>query len=192
MEFKKLKELMSKDGGKQTRLNLFTAVAFGVILLIIGNTFFSSPDKEEKTEAAFKSVEETDAWNEKTLEDRLSDILQYVKGAGEVKVMIIQAESAETVFASDESKDTESVNEAGSSGDRRITSKESMETSTVIIDGSGENGQPLVSKEISPRIEGVLIVSEGGDNPTVKSDISKAVESLLNVPAHKIQVLKMK
>ena len=193
MDFKKIKQLVSKDGGKQTKLNLFTAVAFGVMLLIIGNTFFSPPsEKEDEAEPVFLNNEALDIWNEKVLEDRLCEILQYVKGAGKVKVMIIQSESSETVFVSDESNDTETTNEEGSSGDRRTIGKESTEKNTVIINSQGGNAKPLVSKEISPRIEGVLIVSEGGDDPAVKSDISKAVESLLNVPVHKIQVLKMK
>ena len=52
--------------------------------------------------------------------------------------------------------------------------------------------EPLVLKETAPKVEGVLILCEGGDNITIKEAISKACQALFNVPAHKIEVLKMK
>jgi stage III sporulation protein AG len=38
---------------------------------------------------------------------------------------------------------------------------------------------------------GVIIVAKGGDNGTVVTQITEAVEALLGLPAHKIKVLKM-
>ena len=49
----------------------------------------------------------------------------------------------------------------------------------------------LVSKEILPEIEGVLVVAEGGDSPRIVSDISDAVKALFQVEAHRIKVVKM-
>jgi stage III sporulation protein AG len=37
----------------------------------------------------------------------------------------------------------------------------------------------------------VIIVAKGGDNGTVVTQITEAVEALLGLPAHKIKVLKM-
>jgi stage III sporulation protein AG len=42
-----------------------------------------------------------------------------------------------------------------------------------------------------PVIEGVIIVCEGGDNKELVSEITNAVYGLLNVPVHKIKVMKM-
>ena len=39
--------------------------------------------------------------------------------------------------------------------------------------------------------EGVIIVAKGGDNGTVATEITNAIEALLGLPAHKIKVLKM-
>ena len=39
--------------------------------------------------------------------------------------------------------------------------------------------------------EGVIIVANGGDNGTVATEITNAIEALLGLPAHKIKVLKM-
>ena len=47
-----------------------------------------------------------------------------------------------------------------------------------------------VVKENKPEIKGVLILAEGADDSTVRSEITEAVSRVLEVPVHKISVLK--
>ena len=56
---------------------------------------------------------------------------------------------------------------------------------------NGSEKQPYVTKEVLPKVEGVLVVAEGGDDPRVISDISDTVMALFRVEAHKIKVVKM-
>ncbi|MCD7967733.1 MAG: stage III sporulation protein AG, partial [Clostridiaceae bacterium] len=49
---------------------------------------------------------------------------------------------------------------------------------------------PIVEKEIRPEIEGIIISAQGGGSPTVKAEISGAMEALFDLPPHKIKVLK--
>ena len=51
---------------------------------------------------------------------------------------------------------------------------------------------PFVNKEILPKIDGVLIVAEGGADASVRKNISEAVEALFGLDAHKIKIVKMK
>jgi len=39
---------------------------------------------------------------------------------------------------------------------------------------------PLVSKELLPKVEGILIVASGGDNQKVKQNISEAVLAIIS------------
>ena len=50
---------------------------------------------------------------------------------------------------------------------------------------------PYVVMENMPVIEGVIILCEGRDNKELVSEITNAVYGLLNVPVHKIKVMKM-
>ena len=54
------------------------------------------------------------------------------------------------------------------------------------------NRTPLIIQETMPEVEGIVIVAEGGENPQVAQLLSEASQALLNVPAHKVAVLKMK
>jgi stage III sporulation protein AG len=55
--------------------------------------------------------------------------------------------------------------------------------------GSGVK-KPIVVKELMPKVQGVLVVAQGVNEPTVKENIVNSVRVLLNVPIHKIQVVE--
>ena len=79
---------------------------------------------------------------------------------------------------------------AGTSGVEKSGSRESSE-STVFSQSDGDE-TPFVNKEILPKIDGVLIVAEGGADASVRKNISEAVEALFGLDAHKIKIVKMK
>ncbi|MDE6714753.1 MAG: stage III sporulation protein AG, partial [Lachnospiraceae bacterium] len=57
-----------------------------------------------------------------------------------------------------------------------------------------ENGRenPYCQKIITPRVEGVVVVAEGGDDPGRIIEITDVIQSLFDVPVHKIRVVRMK
>jgi len=103
--------------------------------------------------------------------------------------MIVLKSSEEKVLRVDKDSSDSSTEEKDSSGGtRKITSADRKEN--TILTGSGENTAPIVEKEIRPEIEGIIISAQGGGSPTVKAEISGAMEALFNLPPHKIKVLK--
>ena len=49
---------------------------------------------------------------------------------------------------------------------------------------------PYISKEMTPEIEGVLVIAEGGENAVVIQNITEAIQALFGVEAHKIKIMK--
>ena len=126
---------------------------------------------------------------EEQLEARVKRILKTVDGVGQVEVMIVLKSSEEKVLRVDKDSSDSSTEEKDSSGGtRKITSADRKEN--TILTGSGENTSPIVEKEIRPEIEGIIISAQCGGSPTVKAEISGAMEALFNLPPHKIKVLK--
>nr|WP_077609437.1 stage III sporulation protein AG [Clostridium sp. Marseille-P2415] len=183
-------------------------LAAGMIILIL--TFPSGSGIAEKVERTAESknqsvlqqglVAETedgelavaagaDQNYEGQLEARVKKILKTVDGVGQVDVMIVLKSSEEKVLRVDKNSSDSSTEEKDSSGGtRKITSAELQES--TILTGTGENTSPIVEKEIRPEIEGIIISAQGGSSPTVKAEISSAMEALFNLPPHKIKVLK--
>ena len=113
------------------------------------------------------------------LEKELKTLLEKVRGAGQVRVMVILADSGEKVVEKD-------VQTESSSTDDTSEENYSLQENTVM-----ENGQiPWVSREILPQVTGIAVVAEGGGNAVVQSEISGMLEALFGLPAHKIKVLE--
>ena len=51
--------------------------------------------------------------------------------------------------------------------------------------------KPYVSETMEPEVSGVLVVSEGGDDPVTVREVTEAVQALFGIEAHKIKVMKM-
>ncbi len=182
-------------------------LAVGLIILIL--TFPSGSGMGEKEDNAAQTKAQTELQQgivtdpkeavpaaakanqsyEEELEARVKRILKTVDGVGTVDVMIVLKSSEEKVLRVDRNTTDSSTEEQDSSGGtRKITNAEQQES--TILTGSGENTAPIVEKEMRPEIEGIIISAQGGGSPTVKAEISGAMEALFALPPHKIKVLK--
>ena len=170
----------------------------GILLMVIAVP--AGKKKENMSSASNdntgKSVNGTSAGTDEEaytayLEDRT---LSQIEGAGEVKVMITLKSSAEKVLDKDTESDQETVTEEDSQGGTRQSSKTSKKENTVYRTDSESNsqgsGSPYVSKELSPKIEGVVVIADGGESAVVKENISSAVQALFDIEPHKIRIMK--
>lgn len=90
----------------------------------------------------------------------------------------------------DRSQSSENTQEQDGSTVRTSTQQQSQEE--TVYSGGGENGgEPFVTREMLPDVEGILVVAEGGGNAQVAKNISDAVLALFPVEVHKIKVVKM-
>ncbi len=176
---------------KKNYYNILFAIFLGVLLLIFSDNFFNS-NKKEKSSIDYKgqsiNIENNDNTYEAQLEKRIEDILSQVQGVGNVDVMITLENGKEIVTKDDSLKENSTTNEEALNGDKRQIVSDKEQSSTVKISGD----EPLILKEISPKISGVLIVAQGGGNVEIKNMLIKATNALLGVEMHKIEVLEMK
>lgn len=126
--------------------------------------------------------------NKDSLESRLEKILGEIDGVGRVSVTVIFSEGSTREFAVNVSTTVKEVEEKDQAGGNRTTC-EKTENGEVVMQGNG--GQPVVVKESMPKIQGVLVVAQGSENPLIKERLFLAVQSLLQVPAHRINICAM-
>ena len=192
------KKLFSKENfqsllNKSMKEKITIVVLVGILLLVIiipvkkqgsspiaGNSSNTSQDTSSTDQQTYENY----------LQNKLETILTKVDGVGKVHVVITLKTTSEKVIASDRDDSSENVEETDSSGGAR-TSHSTNSTITNIYSNDGSGNTPYVTMENMPEVEGIIIVAEGGGDGTIASNITSAVEALLNVPAHKIKVLKM-
>ena len=159
---------------------LLVGLLLVVIAMPVSDIKSDQTQDEQQVQKAENASEDTytDA-----LETRLENALVKVEGVGNVKVMITLASSSEKVVEKD--REMTSEVQEGESGEKNTSSSETA----VYANGNGEE-MPYVKQELSPRIEGVLVIADGGDNAIVIENITEAVQALFGVDTHKIKVMK--
>lgn len=188
----KLLKKAKEEKGEDKLKNWIILMAFGVMLLLLGNGMFEKKETSGeglKTEV-LSAVREDDY--ETAMEKKLEEILTQVQGAGKVEVMITTSSGKEIVVADDVSKSEDTIQETDASGGTRTTKSYSEESKSVMYTPQSGKSEPLVLKELEPKVEGIIIVAEGGDNAIVESNLRKAAGALFDVPIYKIEVFKMK
>lgn len=191
--------------GKERWLFLFF---LGLILLLSGSWGVKTENREETSMKAVVSAAEplsepvfekvstgsgkmrdVSLSYEKELEERVRTILSHVEGVGKVEVMILLKTMGETVFHTDRESNCSRTEEKDSAGGTRSVMSEEKRESVRFYEGSKEQ-TPVISKELRPEIEGIIISAQGGGSALVQTEISEAMEALFGLPAHKIKVLK--
>ena len=165
----------------------------GILLLVIALPAEKKRDENEQLETGLSLRDEKAGVSQNeylsNLESRLERALFQMAGVGDVTVMITLKSSAEKVVEKDLDMAKEAVTESDSQGGARSTQNNSHRETTVYADGNTQ-GEPYVSKEISPQIEGVVVIAGGGEDSVVKQNITEAVQALFGIDTHKIRIMK--
>ena len=144
-------------------------LAVGIVLMVIPS------GSQTQVEGVLNHGEESIL----SVEERLTQILKQVKGAGEVHVLLTEAFGEETLYQTNE--DTSQSDTASSSrGD------------TVTVTDSERNENGLVRQKNPPKYLGAIVVCQGGDQPAVRLAILDAVSKVTGLGADKISIQKMK
>lgn len=180
-----LKQLNLKDKNTWLVLGLV-----GVLLLVIAMPVDRAKKQGEKTvltEASSEKDEKQTGENDEdtateALEKRLEEVLSLIDGAGKVRVMITLKDTGEKVVEKDTTRRTDS-NATGTQGQDM--------TSSSVYERDGSVETPYISNELTPQVEGVLVVAQGGGNSIVKQHLLQSVMALFPLEAHKITIVKM-
>jgi stage III sporulation protein AG len=124
------------------------------------------------------------------MENKLEKILRKVSGIGEVEVMITMKASKKQVPLKDTPTTQESLNEVDGEGGSRTNNNVQQDESTVMITEGGD-AKPYIIQELEPKIEGVFVAAEGGDDVNIQMDIMQLAQVLFDVPANKVKVMKL-
>lgn len=163
------------DKNSKTLFFIILLGSVGMLLISLSDFFPSEHSLDDST--ADKHQQTIDYEQEELLESRIEAEISKISGAGETSVLLTFDSSEEYFYAknSTEEEDSEEKN---------------TEHEFVVIEGeSGE--KPVVIKTKKAKIRGVLVICEGGDDPTVREKIIEALCALLDIPSNCVSVAKM-
>ena len=186
----KINDLLKERKGKLIG-DIAIAVFFGVMLILAGDMVFGGGENAEtENETVKNNVSDNDYLSK--LEEKTKGLLSQVDGAGNVDVMITLNSEGESVYARENKKSASQTEESAQQGDSRGIESKTEESTVVTVNNGDGSTSPVVIKEMTAEISGIVIVAEGGDNVLVKDSLIRAAQALFGVPANKVEVFKMR
>lgn len=142
----------------------------GMLLILLSGTGEKKTAETDNNEAEIVDVQQR-------TEKKLVALLESVKGAGKVKVMVTVDSLEEKIYA----VNTETESRAD---------EHSFTDEYVIVEESGDDGG-LVIRVTAPVIRGVGITCEGAASAEVREEIIRLVSAALGIPVNRIWVTAM-
>ena len=139
--------------------------AAAMLLILLSELFTPS----EKTAATSAAPADDNVYRQQ-LEQQLSGLIAQVEGAGKTTVMITLESGEETIYALD-----------------TLSGQTQEQQTHVLLD----DGTALAQTVCTPRVCGVAVVCEGGDDITVIKRITELVSVVLGLSTNRICVTKM-
>lgn len=172
--------LMSFLHSPKMQKAVLTAGLVGIGLIAL-SVFLPSADKHPSVTAATATAE----YAEK-IEQRLTEIVASIEGAGSCRVMVTLENGVEYIYATEEKANTNEM----SKNDGSVSRQDDTEQAIIVVD-TGDGKQGLLVTEIQPTVKGVAVVCEGGDQPLVQERVLKAVTTVLNISSSRVCVTKL-
>ena len=168
-----MNSILGKWIKKRNKSDFVVLILLGVMVMIVAMpTGAKQSQKETQTQEQKEQQLQTEDSYKEQLQQQLKELLEHMDG-GKTRVMLT---------FSDEGTDQL---------DKNVTKDGNKKEETTVVYDTGDTRQPYVICRQMPKIEGVVVVAQGGGNAKTVTEISNAVMSLFPVEAHKVVVVKM-
>ena len=163
-------KIIEKYIGKDKNItNLIVILIIGVIIVIAGSVFWGE-DRKDKLDIAYE-VSDTGVNKDDTLpyeqhlKLNLEKVLSSIEGVGKVSAMITFESSSEMIPAIETKSNKTLTSEADNQGGKREVEQIEEDEKILILNKQDGDQQPLILKELKPKVKGVIIVAEGVEDP---------------------------
>ena len=188
----KIKKYLDKVNNKKFINNLLIILMVSIILLIVANNLISPAKESNKDLSGDYRIDysyDTEKDYSSYLEKKLVQILEKFHGVSKVSVMVTLESTEEKITANNTTKTTENTIEKDSEGGTRETIREDVNIQVLT---KGNDEELMVIKEIKPKIQGVIVVAIGADDPEIKEMLYEAVKTVLGIKGNRVQVYSSK
>lgn len=195
----KLKQIITSFNKKDDKgkiesmifLIILAIITIVIIKIIIKKPINDKTNKNDIKQMAKENVNiNTQIESKNEIENKLEKILSKLDGVGQVNVMITYSKAEEIEPVYNENSKEEITQENDKQGGVRTINQQESNKEVIYEEINGE--KQLVTKSVySPKIEGAIVIAQGGDNINIKTNIIQAVEAVTGLSTHKIQVFDM-
>lgn len=179
---KLIEDVKERFQGKKTLL-LFGAGLLGLVLILMSE-FLPASGGTVKSQPV-----DTTAYVEK-LQRELQAMVEQIDGAGDCTVVVTLEQGTEYVYATENRKNTNTTSDNLTDGKQRSEEQNDYQDSYIIIRNQDGSESPVLIKELSPVVKGVVVLCRGAEDLTVQQRVMEAVTTALNIKSNRVTVIK--
>ena len=127
---------------------------------------------------------------EEKLEKRLLDIVEKVNGVGKAKIMVTLENGVEYIYAQEKREKKDKIDDYQGKIPLKTQERNDEEKKLMVVDGPNGKKQALIKTELQPKVKGVVIVCQGGNNPLLNQHVINLITTVLNIPSTRVYVTK--
>lgn len=161
----------------------------GIALIFLSG--YLNHDRTDTKDVSSQSVVTAEQYA-KELETSLTDLVNRIQGAGEAKVLVTLERSTQYVYATEEKRSNQTTEDKSDGSTTKNEANDNTETTYILVKDADGAQKALAVTEVQPIIKGVVVVCDGGDDPTVQQDIVSAVTTALDITSVRVCVIKAK
>lgn len=120
---------------------------------------------------------------------QLEELLGKMEGVGKVSVFVSMKSSEELILERNNPYNRKTEEETSQDGQRMTTQIES-DSQVVFYENANGKETPIIVKRYAPKVEGVVVLAQGADDPKVSAKITQFLVALFDISEHKIKVAK--
>lgn len=160
----------------------------GMLLILVSQL----TDREDSLGGQPQSPSNAQFTNEEyvmQLEERLQNLISQIDGVGRNQVMVTLESGARYVYAQEERRSVDTTREGD--GEIQVSGRvsESIEQRFILVDTDFGRREALVLTRLPPRVQGVVIVCEGANNPVVEQKLISVITTALGIPSTRVSVV---
>ena len=191
MELEKAGSLLGQFFAKDFKLKIIVLLGIlGMALILLSQ--FADADRGGQRQNQPQIMGNADLVNQEyiaQLEERLQNLISEIDGVGRNRVMITLESGVEYVYAQEHRRNTDTTHAGNGEIPVGGRTQESVEQRFILVDTEFGRREALVLTRIPPRVQGVIIVCEGANNPVVEQKLISVVTTALGIPSTRVSVV---
>ena len=175
-----------KKSDKRSRV-IFILGLVGILL--IGISQFWPFQKNKTSEVVMDAASATEDYKSK-LEERVKKIISSIEGVGKAQVMVTLESGIEYVYEKEQNVSSTLNEDSGLGAGTKVQQSVDSKESFIIIEDENGHKTALVRTRLEPKVQGGVIVCEGGGSALVAKNIYDLVTTALGIGYDRVCVVK--
>ena len=171
---------------RKKRILIFVTM-IGVLMMTLSG-FLSTSEKKSKKNC-FEQEFDVNLY-EQDLETRLLEMVEKIEGVGKAKIMVTLENSVEYIFAQEKREKTDKINDYQEKVPLKTQERNDAEKKLILVDGPNGRRQALVRTQVQPKVKGVVVVCQGGENFLVAQRVTSLLTTVLGISSNRVYVTK--